>query len=315
MPVSIDLRQLQHAVFLADELHFGRAAERAFLSQSAFSRSIASLEQAAGARLFDRGPGFVKPTVAGECVIARGRRMLSGSADLLRELALLGAGDLGDLVVGAGPYSGASLMASAVAKLHSAHPAVRVKLVITQSLGLLKQLLDEELDFFMADIRELPGSEQCIVAPLGTGTGAVMCRAEHPLVGRTDLSLADLRQERFASVHLPPSVSRQLASLIQPGHAGEMALALECESVGVLREYALGTDAIVFAPEDVFGVELESGRMRRLRIREFDALGARTPLRMELGLVRLRDRTPSMSMQILTDLVAELARAQLLAPS
>lgn len=314
MPSPIDLRQLQHAVLLADELHFGRAAERAFLSQSAFSRSIAALEQAAGARLFDRGPSFVKPTTAGECVIARGRRLLSGSADLLRELALLRAGDLGDIVVGAGPYSGASLMAAAVADLQNAHPAVRVKIVVTHSLGLLKQLLNEELDFFLAEMRELPAHENCVVQPLGTGTGAMMCRSEHPLAGRKGLTLADLRGERFATVHIPAAVSRQLASMISPGHRGELALALECDSVIVLREYALGADAIVLAPEDVLGVELESGRMRRLRIRELEALGSRTPLRMELGLVHLRERTPSTSVRILMDLVTRRAKSQLIAP-
>lgn len=314
MPSSIDLRQLRHAVLLADELHFGRAAERAFLSQSAFSRSIAALEQAAGARLFDRGPGFVKPTTAGECVVARGRRMLSASADLQRELALLQAGDLGDIVVGAGPYSGASLMAAAVADLQNAHPGVHVKMVVTHSLGLLNQLLNEEVDFFLADRRELPEHESCVVQLLGTATGAMMCRTEHPLVGRKDLCMADLRGERFATVHLPVAVSRQLASMISPGQKGGLALALECESVVVLREYALGVDAIVLAPEDVMGVELESGRMRRLRIRELEALGPRTPLRMELGLVHLRERTPSMSMRILMDLVTLRARSQLIAP-
>ncbi len=315
MSSPFDLRQLQHAVFLADELHFGRASDRACLSQSAFSRSIASLEQKAGVRLFDRGPGFVKPTVAGDCVIERAKRMLSSSTDLLRELNLLSSGDLGDIVVGAGPYSGASLMASAVAELQSAHPSVRVKMVITQSLGLLKQLLDEELDFFMSDTRELPANENCIVEPLGSAIGAMMCRAEHPLACKPDLALADLCTERFAAVHLPASVSRQLGALILPGQNKALELALECESVVVLREYALGTDAIVFAPEDVMGVELESGRMCRLRIKELEALGSSTPLRMELGLVRLRDRTPSRSMRTLMDLVWSCARSQLIAPN
>ena len=77
--------------------------------------------------------------------------------------------------------------------------------------------------------------------------------------------------------HLPASVSRQLGALILPGQNKALELALECESVVVLREYALGTDAIVFAPEDVMGVELESGRMCRLRIKELEALGSVRP--------------------------------------
>lgn len=52
---SIELRQLGHLVMLADELSFTRAAIRANLSQTAFSRSIGSLEKRLGVRLFDRG--------------------------------------------------------------------------------------------------------------------------------------------------------------------------------------------------------------------------------------------------------------------
>jgi DNA-binding transcriptional LysR family regulator len=55
MPSAPKLRHLEHLVLLADELHFARAAERACLSQSAFSRSIQALEDTLGLRLVDAG--------------------------------------------------------------------------------------------------------------------------------------------------------------------------------------------------------------------------------------------------------------------
>ncbi len=310
--LPLNLRQLQHAVLLAEDLHFGRAAERAFLSQSAFSRSIAALEDAVGLRLFDRGPGFVRLTPAGDRVVGRARRMLSSSSDLSRELALLRSGDLGDMTVGAGPYSGTSLVAGAIARLHQDHPEVRVRLEIAQPLVLLHQLLAEQLDFFICDLSELPAHEQCEIEPLGAALGVLFARAEHPLAAGQALGLSDLRGQRFASVHVPTPLSRRLGELFGTDEAGLLPLTLECESAMVLREYMLQHDVLVSAPPQAFALEESAGRLKRLNVPELDALGAATPLRMDLGLVWLRERTPSPATALLAGLLRADAKASLI---
>ena len=314
-PLPLNLRQLQHVVLLADERHFGRAAERAFLSQSAFSRSVAALEAAMGLRLFDRGPGFVRLTSAGTRVVARARRMLAASTDLSRELDLLRSGDLGDTTVGAGPFSGGSLMARAVAELHTQHPAVQVRLEIAQSLVLQQMLLNEQVDFFVADLSELPAHEQYRVEPLGTALGALYVRAEHPLAQRDAVNLQELRRHCFASVHVPTPYARRLGAIFGLNEAGLLPRALECESVYVLREYVLRHDVVISAPLETFDLEVAVGRLRRLRVPEIDRLGPRTPLRMEVGLVWLRERTPSPAVLLLAELLRVRARAQLIPPS
>ncbi|MGH8440901.1 MAG: helix-turn-helix domain-containing protein [Pseudomonas sp.] len=74
MTESIDLKRIRHTVLLSEELHFSRAAERANLSQTAFSRSIQSLEADLGVRLFDRDTRSVMLTAAGREVSARAPR-------------------------------------------------------------------------------------------------------------------------------------------------------------------------------------------------------------------------------------------------
>lgn len=61
----MDIKRLSHLLALADERHFGRAAERVHLSQPALSRSIQALESETNQRLFDRDSGDVRPTPAG----------------------------------------------------------------------------------------------------------------------------------------------------------------------------------------------------------------------------------------------------------
>ncbi len=315
MNQPLKLHQLQHAVLLADELHFARAAERAHLSQPAFSRSIAALEDAAEVRLFDRGPGYVHLTAAGECVIARARRLLANSADLTHELALLRSGDLGDVAVGAGLFSAAMLLAPALAELRQRHPGVHVRLDVSHTQVLLEKLQDEALAFFVSDTRELPPGSAWQVAPLGTGTGGMFCRAAHPLARRRDLTLADLKQAAFASVRIPAPLRQRLDALVKSDGEDGLAVALQCESVAVLLEYTLQSDVVLLGPEPLLHEHLAAGRIVELKVKGLSGAGRRGPLTMELGLVWLRERTPTMSARILMGLVREQALRVLIAPA
>lgn len=309
----LNLRQLQHVVLLAEEGHFGRAAERAFLSQSAFSRSIAAIEDAVQLRLVDRGPGFLRLTTAGERLVVRARRLLAGASDLTRELALLRSGDLGDVALGAGPYSGGILVAEAVAELQTRHPQVHVRLEIGQSLALQQWLMNEQIDFFIADLSELPPNDQCVIERLGSAPGTLYVRAEHPLAQQDAVSIEQLRHQHFAGVHLPRPLSLRLGTLFGADAEGLLPLVLECESAYVLREYMLRHDVIVSAPRDTFELEVGTGCLKRLRVPELDALADDPPLRMDVGLVWLRERTPSPAVTQLAELVRARARKSMMA--
>ena len=206
------------------------------------------------------------------------------------------------------------LMVPAIAALHRVHPGVRATLEVAQSLVLQQQLLDEQLDFMLADVSELPAHARCRIEPLGTFTGALYARREHPLAGRSGVTLTELRQARFASVHLPAPISRRIASMFGADEDGLLPLALECESVLALCEYALSHDVVVIAPQDVLELQLAAGRMHRLQVPELDRLARRTPLRMDVGLVWLRERTPSMAVTLLAEEVRRQAQAIALPP-
>ena len=75
-PDAIELRHLRAFVAVAEELNFGRAADRLHLSQSALSRQVRALEQLLGCDLLNRSTHRVELTIAGEALLDRARRLL-----------------------------------------------------------------------------------------------------------------------------------------------------------------------------------------------------------------------------------------------
>ncbi len=76
-PEAVELRHLRAFVAVAEELNFGRAAERLYVSQPALSRQIRSLERGLGCELLRRSTHRVELTLAGDALLDRARRVLA----------------------------------------------------------------------------------------------------------------------------------------------------------------------------------------------------------------------------------------------
>src|SRR5882757_4450538 len=73
---SMNLKDLKYLVALADTGHFGKAAERSFVSQPTLSAQLKKLEEYLGVKLVERQPRNVQLTEVGKQVVVRARRML-----------------------------------------------------------------------------------------------------------------------------------------------------------------------------------------------------------------------------------------------
>jgi epsilon-lactone hydrolase len=94
-PDAIELRHLRAFVAVADELNFGRAAARLYLSQPALSRQIRTLERLVGSDLLRRSTHRVELTLAGDALLDRARRLLSDLDDAISTARSVG-GELAD---------------------------------------------------------------------------------------------------------------------------------------------------------------------------------------------------------------------------
>ncbi len=144
--LGVTLTELRYLVNLDQERHFGRAAERSFVSQPTLSLALKKLEDELGVLLFERAHGEARPTAAGARIILQARRVLAES-QVIKELAREGKDELsGPLRLGAiytvGPY----LLPRLVPQLRRLAP--RMPLMIEENFTsvLLDQLRNNELD-------------------------------------------------------------------------------------------------------------------------------------------------------------------------
>ncbi|MEU0822577.1 LysR family transcriptional regulator [Streptomyces mirabilis] len=180
----MELRQLVYFVTVAEELHFGRAAERLHIVQSAVSQQIRRLERELGAELFDRSPRHVRLTGAGERLLPEARTVL---AAVDRARAAVAPAEV--LRLGTSTGLGAHLD-RVLAGFAERKPAVQVELVSLPAQERLARVVDGRLDAAfvrgaepLAGVRVLPLWSDPLVAALPAG---------HPLAARDGIDLAEL---------------------------------------------------------------------------------------------------------------------------
>ncbi|EJC9816852.1 LysR family transcriptional regulator [Pseudomonas aeruginosa] len=255
-----DLRQFRHFVALAEHGHYARAAEAVNLSQPALSRSIQTLEGQLGCTLVERGSRGVALTAHGRLVLEHARRLLAGHRALHNAVSQLANLDSGELCLGGGPFPAARLLPEALAGFSSAHPRVRVVLLIEDWQTLRQRLLDDAVELFVADIRELQGDPQLRIHPLREYPGVLFCRPGHPLLRLVRPSAEQLADYPLAGPRLPEAVRGDLARLLQR----EEPLGIQCDDVLMLKGLVGSSELISLAPWDVVAADVEAGRLALL---------------------------------------------------
>ncbi|SON55484.1 Morphology and auto-aggregation control protein [Hartmannibacter diazotrophicus] len=160
----LTLRQLRYLDALAQEGHFGKAAERVSVSQPALSMQIRELEAALGATLVERSASGARLTLTGEGVVARARRILAEVGDL-ESFASRKAGDLaGPLRIGVIPSIAPYLLPKLLPRLSEEFPRLQLSIRETVTATLVDELAAGTLDLVIASLPlEHPSFEEVTV--------------------------------------------------------------------------------------------------------------------------------------------------------
>jgi LysR family transcriptional regulator, hydrogen peroxide-inducible genes activator len=184
------LTELRYLVNLDKERHFGRAAERSFVSQPTLSVALKKLEDELGVILFERNRGEARPTPVGARIIDQARRVLA-EARRVEDIAKEGGDELaGPLRLGAiytvGPY----MLPQLVPALRKATPNLPLVIEENYTGVLLDQLRDNEIDVALLALPiDLGGLSAW---PVYDESFVVIMPIDHALADKTEIPAAQL---------------------------------------------------------------------------------------------------------------------------
>jgi DNA-binding transcriptional LysR family regulator len=210
---DVELRELRIFLMLADELHFGRTAERLGISQPGVSEAVRVLESRLGVKVFDRTSRRVRLTPAGEALkrglvpaLAALDQALAQTSDLSR--AVRGLLRVGFVLTTEGPA-----LSRLIAAFQARYPACEVRLQEVETFDAYRALRQGDIDVLC---NWLAVDEPDLSA--GTAFAhyqrALAVAATHRLAGRRTVSIEDLADEEVAL--LPPSTPPGVYDLLVP---------------------------------------------------------------------------------------------------
>jgi DNA-binding transcriptional LysR family regulator len=190
-PGDVNLRRLRYFVALAEELHFGRAAERLHIAQPVLSRQIRALETELGATVVSRDAGRVRLTPAGRQLLDDAVPLLA-AADALRRRVRLTARGTGKLTVGFMPGITLTPM---VRLLRDRHPDIDVRLLRTDWFNQVDVLHDGRVDVSLV---RLPIDTHGVqVRVVFEEPRVAIVPADHRVAFCDDVAIADLAGDRL----------------------------------------------------------------------------------------------------------------------
>ncbi|ALJ72510.1 HTH-type transcriptional regulator BenM [Burkholderia pseudomallei] len=205
----IDLRRLRYFIVVAEELHFGKAAQRLHLAQPPLTRHISALEGELGLRLFDRSTRSVKLTAEGELFLPHARDVLDAvhRAEIASQRAALGKE--GKVALG---YTSSVPLCDAFGTLirnfARSFPDIELSLVEASSAQQGRSIKEGLLDIGIGWKNSFEDYEGCRVKTIAAEPLVVAVSQERALASEASLAVGQLADETF--VLFPPGYGSTL---------------------------------------------------------------------------------------------------------
>ncbi|HHP7244039.1 MAG TPA: LysR family transcriptional regulator [Elainellaceae cyanobacterium] len=213
----MELRHLRYFVAVAEELHFGRAAERLHIAQPPLSQQIRQLEEQLGFELFHRTKRSVKLTEAGRVFLDECQLVFRHLDQAIRAGQQASRGEIGKLVVGFVSSAAYSVLPPILNQFRNQFPGVDLTLKELTTDQQVQWLRDQRIDIGFvrppvedAELERVTILQEPLVVALPVG---------HALTQSPDISLRSLSSESFILFPRPlaPGLYDQIISLCQHG--------------------------------------------------------------------------------------------------
>lgn len=273
----MELRHLRYFVAVAEELHFGRAAERLHIVQPALSKQVLSLEEELGVQLLQRTKRWVRLTEAGRVFYEEARGILEKSQQAVDAARRAARGQIGRLAIGfIGPAT-YSILPMVLRVYRERFPDVELDLHEWTTTEQVKRL---NSGFIQVGFVRMPvGDDALVLEPVLREPLMVVLPEEHPLAARDKVPLKTLANEPFILIprHREPGLHDQYISLcrragfspqvVQEAHRIQTIVGLVASGMGLSFAPAstknLQRPGVVYRPLKESSPEVEMAIARR----------------------------------------------------
>ena len=191
----MEFRQLRYFVSVAQELHFGKAAERLDITQPALSKQIRVLETKIGVELFTRTKRTVNLTPAGEVFLIQAQQLLQQADQAIALARRTALGEMGRLTIGFTPTATYTVLPELISRFQSRYPQVEIEMLELATEAQVTALNQNEIDLgFLHPPIDSRGLE---IYPLLSEEFVAVLPPQHHLVSKQSLSIQDLAPESF----------------------------------------------------------------------------------------------------------------------
>lgn len=211
----IELRHLRYFIAVAEELHFGRAAERLQMAQPPLSQQIRQLEGEIGFQLFHRTKRSVQLTEAGRIFLREARRILSQLDQAIETGKQASRGELGQLAIGFVSSASYSILPKILSYFRRQLPTVELALHELTTDQQLRWLRDGRID--VGFVRPPIEDESLGISTILQESLVVALPQTHPFAPNELVSLRSLTHESFILFprKLAPGLYDQIIALCQ----------------------------------------------------------------------------------------------------
>lgn len=288
------LTQLRHLIALAEFGSFNQAATDQCLTQPALSRSVRALEDELGQPLFDRLGRRTELTPFGQQVLSRARQLIADAEDLLGASQDMSSGRAGRVRIGMGSGPGALLSSPMLRYMTQHHPRLHFEITRGNTELLIIALRERSLDAVVIDARSLEPAGDLKLIPLAQLRGGFLCRPGHPLAGKRQVTLAQIKRFAVASSPLSHELARELVACYGPGAHPDNLVTLRCDEIASLADVVRESDAILLSV--------------CAAARDLKEIDIQPPLTIpaKYGLVTLAKRSPTSVLPMMQKLITSL---------
>ncbi|MGO2034939.1 MAG: LysR family transcriptional regulator [Brevibacterium sp.] len=188
--MKFTLAQITSFIAVAENLHFGRAAEELNMTQPPLSRQIQKLEKSIGVQLFERNNRNVELTPAGEAFLAEAYGLLASVDRAPRRAQKIAEGSWGQITIGCTAVSTFSVLGGLVAGIEESLPGVSVEISEMVTAEEVKALSEGMIDIGLGRPDRVPDSVETTLVQSERLVVAVP--ADHEFSGRESVDSAEI---------------------------------------------------------------------------------------------------------------------------